>query len=60
MYLKRKGLGNFNCRYYKFEHAPTWRRTTKDHHVLYQVVYGFWKAFPDEGDLIRYVMERSD
>ena len=35
LYLARKQLADQYTRYYKFEHAPTWRRTTGDTHVVY-------------------------
>ena len=58
-YLLNCGVANKNCRFYNFHEAPTQMRAPKDEHVPYQVCYGFWKAFPGQGELIKVVMERS-
>ena len=58
-YLESEHLANTDCSYYNFHEAPTRvKRETKDH-ILYQVIYGFKKAFPQHGPLIRTIMARS-
>ena len=58
-HLDENDLQNRYCRFYNFHQAPTRVKQQEKEHILYQVMYGYYKAFPGHGDLIKVIMERS-
>ena len=58
-YLSLEDIADQDCRYYTFHEAPTIQRQTNKDHILYQVCYGFKKAYGGHGNLIKVITMRS-
>ena len=58
-YLESEGIANVDTRFYTFHEAPTVQRQVNKDHILYQVCYGFKKAYGGHGNLIKVIMMRS-
>ena len=58
-YVLKVGKANMNIDAYRFSEGPTNQRRDDYNHVLFQVAYGFAKAFPTQQELIKVVLKRS-